>query len=111
VTPPAHVDAVREHPTFFDDDESLLKISATSPPHPVATALVRAVQEGRRPIMRAIGHGAVGQAVKAQIIARGIAGPLGIDLVYIPAFDKVPDTRNVNNTDQLSAVVWRVLWR
>ena len=98
----------REATTFFDDGDNLLKVSASSPPHAVATALVRAIQEGRAPIIRAIGHGAVGQAVKAQIIARGIAAPLGIDLVFLPAFDNVP---NGAGTDTLSAIVWRTLWR
>jgi stage V sporulation protein S len=105
-----HIDAGyrREATTFFDDDDNLLKVSASSPPHAVATALVRAIQEGKAPIMRAIGHGAVGQAVKAQIIARGIAAPLGIDLVYLPAFDNVA---NSGGDGTLSAVVWRTLWR
>lgn len=58
--------------------------------------------------MRAIGHGAVGQAVKAQIIARGIAAPLGIDLVYLPAFDNV---MNEEGDGTLSAIIWRCLWR
>ena len=96
------------HTTFFNDDDNLLKVGSSSPPHSVATALVRAIQEGRAPIMRAIGHGAVGQAVKAQIIARGMAAPLGMDLVFLPAFDNV-----VNNGGDgtLSAIVWRTLWR
>jgi stage V sporulation protein S len=94
--------------TFFDDADSLLKIGSASPPHSVATALVRAIQEGRDPIMRAIGHGAVGQAVKAQIIARGIAAPMGMDLVFLPAFDNVT---NEDGDGTLSAVIWRTLWR
>lgn len=98
----------RERFTFFDDDDSLLKVAANSPPHAVATALVRSIQEGQSPIMRAIGHGAVGQAVKAQIIARGIAAPLGMDLVFLPAFDNV--TNNAGD-GTMSAVVWRTLWR
>lgn len=106
---PASVDHVhRERATFFNDTDNLLKVGATSPPHAVATALVRAIQEGRDPIMRAIGHGAVGQAVKAQIIARGLAAPLGMDLVFLPAFDNVS---NRAGDDTLSAVIWRTLWR
>ena len=107
---PAAVSHVRERSayTFFDDDDLLLKVGSSSPPHSVATALVRAIQEGKAPIMRAIGHGAVGQAVKAQIIARGIAAPLGIDLVFLPAFDNVV---NETGDGSLSAIVWRTLWR
>lgn len=107
---PASVAHVRERSsfTFFDDPDLLLKVGSSSPPHNVATALVRAIQEGKAPIMRAIGHGAVGQAVKAQIIARGIAAPLGIDLVFLPAFDNV---MNEGGDGTLSAIVWRTLWR
>ena len=104
------MDHVRQtrYSTFFADEDNLLKVGSSSPPHPVALALVRAIQEGREPIMRAIGHGAVGQAVKAQIIARGIAAPLGMDLVFLPAFDNV---RNEDGDGTLSAVIWRTLWR
>ena len=106
---PASVNHVhRERFTFFADEDNLLKVGASSPPHAVATALVRAIQEGREPIMRAIGHGAIGQAVKAQAIARGIAAPLGMDLVFLPAFDNV---MNDGGDGSLSAIVWRTLWR
>lgn len=106
---PASVSHLTEaRSTFFDDADNLLKVGSASPTHAVATALVRAIQEGRAPIMRAIGHGAVGQAVKAQIVARGIAAPLGIDLVFLPAFDNV---MNEDGDGTLSAVIWRVLWR
>lgn len=106
---PASIDYIRGgRPTFFDDDENVLKVAANSPPHSVATALVRAIQEGHDPIMRAIGHGAVGQAVKAQIVARGLAAPLGIDLVFLPGFDNVS---NDMGDGTLSAVIWRTLWR
>ena len=84
-----------------------MKVATTSPPHAVATALVRAIQEGRAPVMRAIGHGAIGQAVKAQAIARGLAAPLGIDLVFIPAFDNILN----RSGEEVSAIIWRTLWR
>jgi stage V sporulation protein S len=93
--------------TFFHDAEMLLKVATTSPPHSVATALVHCIQEGKAPIMRAIGHGAIGQAVKAQVIARGLAAPLGLDLVFIPAFDNIINPAG----EELSAIVWRTLWR
>ena len=36
--------------------------------------------------MRAIGAGAVNQAIKAMAIARGFVAPSGLDLICIPAF-------------------------
>jgi stage V sporulation protein SpoVS len=73
----------------------------------MAWAIVRSIQNGHLPIMRALGHGAVGQAVKAQIIARGLAAPLGLDLLYLPCFDNVLGEEG----KELSVIVWRVLWR
>ena len=84
-----------------------MKVATTSPPQAVAMALVHAIQNGKAPIMRAIGHGAIGQAVKAQAIARGIAAPLGLDLVFIPAFDNVIS----RSGEEVSAIIWRTLWR
>jgi stage V sporulation protein S len=105
----AHVQA-RHDPatiTFFSDEDDLIKVAASSPPHDMAYAIVRAIQNGRQPVMRALGHGAIGQAVKAQIIARGMAAPLGIDLLFLPAFDNIMG----NEGKELSVIVWRVLWR
>jgi stage V sporulation protein S len=93
--------------TFFSDQDDLIKVAATSPPHDMAYAIVRSIQNGRHPVMRALGHGAVGQAVKAQVIARGLAAPLGIDLLYLPAFDNILGQEG----KELSVIVWRVLWR
>lgn len=106
-----HIGSVETiHPrsiTFFSDDDMLLKVAANSPPQALASALVRALQEGKAPVMRAIGHGAVGQAVKAQIIARGLAAPQGLDLLYLPAFDNVINERG----EELSTIIWRTFWR
>ncbi len=94
--------------TFFHDDTEILRVANASDVQAVAYALVKAIQEGKAPIMRALGHGAIGQVVKAQIVARGLAAPLGLDLVYLPAFDNV---RSDIDGRELSVVVWRVLWR
>ena len=109
VSHPANIDHVVDPATvtFFNDAEMLLKVAASSPPHAVATALVHCIQEGKAPVLRAIGHGAIGQAVKAQIIARGLAAPLGLDLVFLPAFDNIVNAAG----EELSTVVWRTLWR
>lgn len=105
----AHVEA-RHDPatiTFFSDQDDLIRVAASSPPHDMAYAIVRSIQNGKHPIMRALGHGAVGQAVKAQIIAHSLAAPLGIDLLYLPAFDNIVGAEG----KELSVIVWRVLWR
>ena len=94
-------------PLTFGDMDMLLKVGNATSPQALSAAICRAVQEGRHPVMRAIGHGAIGQAVKGLILARGLAAPLGLDLCFIPGFENVLNEEGV----ELSAVVFRVLWR
>ena len=63
-----------------------LKVSAKSSPNSVAGALTGCIKENGRAEVKAIGAGAVNQAVKAVAIARGFLAPAGIDLICIPAF-------------------------
>jgi stage V sporulation protein S len=63
-----------------------LKVSAKSNPKSVAGALAECIRENGKAEIRAIGAGALNQAVKAVAIARGFVAPSGIDLVCIPAF-------------------------
>ncbi|MDD3654191.1 MAG: stage V sporulation protein S [Desulfotomaculaceae bacterium] len=64
----------------------VLKVSAKSIPNSVAGALAGVLRERGSAELQAIGAGALNQAVKAVIIARGFVAPSGVDLVCIPAF-------------------------
>lgn len=64
----------------------ILKVAAKSNPNSVAGALAGVLKEEGRVEMRAIGAGAVNQAIKAVAIARGFVAPGGLDLICIPAF-------------------------
>lgn len=64
----------------------VLKVSAKSIPNSVAGALAGVLRERGCAELQAIGAGALNQAVKAVIIARGFVAPSGVDLVCIPAF-------------------------
>lgn len=66
-----------------------LKVSAKSIPNSVAGALTGCIRENGRAEIKAVGAGAVNQAVKAVAIARGFLAPAGIDLICIPAFGNV----------------------
>jgi len=69
-------------------EPKLLKVSKTSPPQAVATAITRSIFDSLEyPTIRAIGHGAVGQAVKAVGIARGYVAPKGVDLACTIGFE------------------------
>jgi stage V sporulation protein S len=67
----------------------VLKVSAKSSPNSVAGALAGVIREKGTAELKAIGAGAINQAVKAIAIARGFVAPSGVDLVCIPAFTDV----------------------
>ncbi|MGM0689303.1 MAG: stage V sporulation protein S [Bacillota bacterium] len=64
----------------------ILKVSAKSNPNSVAGALAGVIREDGKVELRAIGAGALNQAIKALAIARGYVAPSGINLICIPAF-------------------------
>ncbi len=64
----------------------VLKVSAKSNPNAVAGALAGVFRENKKAEMRAIGAGAINQAIKAVAIARGYLAPCGVNLICIPAF-------------------------
>ena len=72
-----------------DRPEDFLRVSAGSSPQSVASAIAHAIYETRQVKLRAVGAGAVNQAVKAIAIARGFTAPRGIDLVVKPGFETI----------------------
>jgi len=84
-------------------DESLLRVGAGSNPQMVASAIAHAIYENNNCKVRAVGAGAVNQAVKAIAIARGFVAPRGIDLNCVPGFASVE-----SNGDTISAIVFKI---
>ena len=84
-------------------EEQVLRVSAGSNPQSVASAIAHAVYDNGSCKLRAVGAGAVNQAVKAIAIARGYTAPRGIDLACVPGFASVD-----SNGDTISAIVFRV---
>lgn len=84
-------------------DESILRIRSNSNTQAVASALSHAVFDSRKVKLRAIGAGAVNQAVKSMAIARGYVATRGIDLSFRPGFETLtmPD-------GEISAIVFYV---
>ena len=60
----------------------ILKVASKSNPNSVAGALANTIREKGGAELQAIGAGALNQAIKAIIIARGYVAPSGIDLMY-----------------------------
>jgi stage V sporulation protein S len=85
-------------------DDQVLKVSAGSNPQSVASAIAHSIYENHTCKIRAIGAGAVNQAVKAIAIARGYTAPRGIDLKCIPGFSTI-----TSHDGDISAIVFTIV--
>jgi stage V sporulation protein S len=81
-------------------EERILRVRNTSNPHSVASALSHALYANKKVILRAIGAGAVNQAIKSCAIARGFTAPRGFDLAFVPSFKTV----TMGDGEELSAI-------
>jgi stage V sporulation protein S len=84
-------------------EEPFLRVSASSNAQSLASAIAHAIYDSRQVKLRAVGAGAVNQAVKAIAIARGYVAPRGLDLVDKPGFTTI-DSRD----GEISAIVFTV---
>ena len=76
--------------TATDQVENLMRVSATTPPQAVASSINKAIfDQNQMPIVRAIGAGAICQAVKGIAIARGLVATRGRDLATTIGFDTI----------------------
>lgn len=73
----------------------ILKVSSKSNPNSVAGAIAMQIKENNVSELRTVGAGAINQAMKAIIIAKGFLAPVGIDIVCIPAFTEVQLGENI----------------
>lgn len=84
-------------------EEPFLRVSAGSNPQSVASAIAHAVYDNRTVKLRAVGAGAVNQAVKAIAIARGYSAPRGLDLTCKPGFTTIE-----SRDGEISAIIFTV---
>ena len=70
-------------------EEQILRVSASSSATSLASAISHAVYDSKKVTLRAIGAGAVNQAVKAVAIAQSFVGQRGISLLVRPGFTTV----------------------
>jgi stage V sporulation protein S len=80
-----------------------LRASARTNPQSLASAIAHAIYENRTCTVRAVGAGAVNQAVKSIAIARGYTAPRGMDLVCVPGFASIK-----SHDGDISSVVFTV---
>ena len=67
----------------------IIKVSGTSRTSAVAGAIAGVFRENKRAEVQAIGAGAVNQAVKACVLARGYLAEDGYEVVFLPEFADV----------------------
>ncbi|VAW34339.1 hypothetical protein MNBD_CHLOROFLEXI01-2508 [hydrothermal vent metagenome] len=68
---------------------NIIKVSARSRTAAVAGAIAGVMREVNRAEVQAIGAGAVNQAVKAIVIAKGYLAEEGVEIVCVPSFVKI----------------------
>ncbi len=67
-------------------NEAVLRVKSNSDASKLASAISHGVYDGKTVTMRAIGAGAVNQAVKAMAIAQSFVGSRGVSLTFRPGF-------------------------
>lgn len=85
-------------------EDSILRVGAATPPQELAAAIAHACYEGNPPTLRAIGAGAVNQAIKACAVARQYVSPRAMDLTIKPGFATLQ-----MNDGEVSAVILKVI--
>lgn len=90
-------------PTAISTDEPFLRVSASSNPQSVASAIAHAIYDKHEVKLRAVGAGAVNQAVKAIAISRGYVAPRGLDLTCKPGFTTIE-----SRDGEISAIVFAI---
>ncbi len=79
----------------------MIKVSANSRTSAVAGAIAGVVREHKRAEVQAIGAGAVNQAIKALVLAKGYLDADGIHVVCIPEFVDVEIDEKVRTAVKL----------
>jgi stage V sporulation protein S len=84
-------------------EEPILRVSASSNPQSVASAIAHAIYEKHEVKLRAVGAGAVNQAVKSIAIASGYVAPRGMVLSCRPGFATIE-----SRDGEISAIVFAI---
>lgn len=85
--------------------EEVLRVGASTSPQELAAAVAHACYAGKPPVLRAIGAGAVNQAIKACAIASQFVASQALVLSIRPGFTTV----KMQDDEDVSAIVLKVL--
>ena len=67
----------------------ILKVSSKSNPNKVAGAISNILKDYEKLEIQVIGAGALNQAIKSIVIARGYLAPIGKEIYIIPSFNEL----------------------
>ena len=85
-------------------EDKLLKVSKTTNPKDLGSAIANAVFEGEDVLLRAVGAGAVNQAVKGLIIASSYTAQRAINLTFRAGFQTI-----ASHEGDISAIILKVV--
>ena len=68
---------------------NIIKVSAQSRTSAVAGAIAGVMRDVQRAEVQAIGAGAVNQAIKAIVVAKGYLAEEGVDIICTPSFVEI----------------------
>ena len=71
--------------------EQVIKVSSSSSVSTLSGCIVSSIEEGNEVELRAMGAGALNQATKAFIKARGVLSTHGLDTYLLPGFISVKE--------------------
>lgn len=72
-----------------DEADDVLRVGGGTSVQDLAATISHAIYDGRKPVLRAIGAGAVNQAIKGIAIAQSYVGSRGLVLSVRPGFTEV----------------------
>lgn len=87
------------------DESIVLKVGGGSDPKAVGSVIAHSLAEHKQVSLRAVGAGAVNQAVKSIAVATQWTAPKGFTLACVPGFEDVPG----NDGGTISAIVLKIL--
>ena len=106
--PPQRIHEPLVVPQPLADVREVMRVGGGTPAQAVASSIQRSIfDESYMPTIRAIGAGAVNQAVKGIAIARGHVAVRGLDLGCAPGFDNVSGDDGV----EISSLTFRLFLR
>jgi len=90
------------------DQADVIRVSGGTDPQSIASAISNSFYESSSVTVRAMGAGAVNQAVKGIAIARGYVATRGVDLICRPGFINVD---GFGDKEVVTAIIFRLSLR